>query len=156
VFPFRVNPAASQMLGCVRLCGRACAFIFHSRRFREGIIGKGGKMSGVGGISRARLSGGFSAPSCVPVALCFARVRQQHVAAFIFLCRLSPAGDAPRDTQDGWFRVVYLYFCARARARISSPSCPCAWSDLRFSHGKARPTCAREKTLRERAGGEIN
>lgn len=99
VMLFRLNPDAVQILS-----SRTCAFIFRSRQYREGIIGKGGKMSGVGGISRARLHRVSLLRLCPSLFVSHTRVSRTHSSVQLFYLE-SPASDAPRDTQDGWFRM---------------------------------------------------
>lgn len=65
-----------------------CAFIFHSQRSREGIMEKGGKMSGVGGISRARSSGVPLSLPHLSLSLCLSlfRIRaysQQRLSFYV-------------------------------------------------------------------------
>jgi len=118
IWLFKFNPDAIQMLS-----SRACAFIFRSRWFREGIIGKGGKMSGVGGISRAHLPRVSLLRLCPFLFVSHTRARISSVYLFYLG---SPASDAPRDTQDEWFRVCICVRPARLRVPradfpISSP-----------------------------------
>lgn len=83
---------------------RARAFILHSLQLREEIIEKGGKISGVGGISRARLYRvSLLLTLCLPLAL-FRTTR----VTFIFLPQLT------RERSTAWHArrmVSRVYIC---------------------------------------------
>jgi len=118
IWLFRFNPDAIQMLS-----SRACAFIFRSRWFREGIIGKGGKMSGVGGISRARL------PRVSLLRLCpflFVSHTRARITAFIFFILAHPRAMRRVTRKTNGFACVFAfdrrdYEFPRADFSISSP-----------------------------------
>lgn len=137
------NPDAIQMLG-----SWACAFIFRSRWFREGIIGKGGKMSGVGGISRARLPGVSLLRLCPSLSLCFAHTCARITAFNFFFTPAHPRAMHRVTRKTDGFACVFAFDPARMHVpRRGFPRFQSSGgriSDLRrcFSHGKSRNQCA--------------
>lgn len=101
VMLFRLNPDAVQILS-----SRTCAFIFRSRRFREGIIGKGGKMSGVGGISRARLHRVSLLRLCPSLFVSHTRA---HIAAFSFFISTHPRAMHRVTRKTDGFACVFAF-----------------------------------------------
>lgn len=85
-------------------------------------MGKGGKMNGVGGISRARSSRASSAFPPSRLSLCFVYTRVL-LATFIFLPH-PPASDARRDTARRMISRAYSRLPGERPTRVYLPLRP--------------------------------